>query len=176
MIGKQNSEEHEMTSCNRWRVLRFLCRICIDQVSDLSKWGREALCQLALLLGPRGLREHRVPAACGNETTSITAAALHSHQHQHRGRRWRRFGRPHHSRHHGKQKMVSSVTEAPLSSTPLKNSGYIHRSGRGGRLDIAHITAPLRSVKAARCIGEEKPLTNIGYGPEVLVTGWVSRK
>ena len=138
-----------MTSCNRWRVLRLLCRICTDQVSDLTEWGREALCQLALLLGPQGLREHRLPILSSAGSTSITSAALRPHHH--RGYRWRRFGRPHHHHHRGRN-VMSSVTEIAAAS--------------GGALDIARITAPLRSVTASRRAGGGKALTR----PEVLVT------
>lgn len=42
-------------------ILRFLCRNYMDNITSISAQGREALCSLAILLGPYGLRRYSLP-------------------------------------------------------------------------------------------------------------------
>lgn len=130
----------ELTTCNRWQILRLLCRLCTERIGDLTERGRAALCYLGLLLGPRGLREYRLPPT--SSSLGSADAFPHydepqsSHHHGHRPR-WRRLKKPHqHHRHH---------QGYPKTSTPMRES--LSKYG-GGRIDLARIAAPLRSVTA----------------------------
>ncbi|KAL5966709.1 hypothetical protein TSMEX_005555 [Taenia solium] len=157
------AEEFELTACNRWRVLCLLCRLSTERIDDLSDRGREALCHLALLLGPRGLREYRFPLPVAIATTDVSPP-------RHRRSRWSRFARhPHHHRHSKSALSPSSPTE-PRASTPLRASQY--QSDRvvaaAARLDLARITAPLRSVAAAQ---QGRTSANLGMRPSPNVVG-----
>ncbi|VDL91406.1 unnamed protein product [Schistocephalus solidus] len=52
--------EKQITASNRMRILCLLCRNYVDHVFTSSTLSQEALCQLALLLGPRGM-QHSLP-------------------------------------------------------------------------------------------------------------------
>nr|VZI03167.1 unnamed protein product [Spirometra erinaceieuropaei] len=52
--------EKQITASNRMRILCLLCRNYVDHVFTSSTLSREAFCQLALLLGPRGM-QHSLP-------------------------------------------------------------------------------------------------------------------
>ncbi|KAL5111001.1 hypothetical protein TcWFU_009961 [Taenia crassiceps] len=136
-------EEFELTACNRWRVLCLLCRLSIERIDDLSDKGREALCHLALLLGPRGLREYRFPPPVA--TADISPP-------HHRRSRWSRFARHHYHQRHSRGAPPPSSPTEPRASTPLRASQY--QSDRviaaAARLDFARITAPLRPAAAAQ--------------------------
>lgn len=160
---KHAAEEFELTACNRWRVLCLLCRLSTERIDDLSDRGREALCHLALLLGPRGLREHRFPPPVATATTDIFPP-------RHRRSRWGRFARHHHHQRHSRGAPPSSSPTEPRASTPLRASQY--QSDRviaaAARLDLARITAPLRSVAAAQ---RGIKSANLGMRPSSNVVG-----
>uniref|UniRef100_A0A5K3FKF7 UNC80 domain-containing protein n=1 Tax=Mesocestoides corti TaxID=53468 RepID=A0A5K3FKF7_MESCO len=119
----------EITHSNRWHFLRFLCRLSTGCVGDLSERGREALCHLACLLGPSGLRDHSLPERLLDATTSTPTPRQGS-------RSWKNFGRRRHRRHQHR----------PTSR---------HRA-RADRLDIACITAPLQSAAMQTAKEEEE--------------------
>ncbi|VDM30194.1 unnamed protein product [Hydatigera taeniaeformis] len=139
------AEQFELTACNRWRVLCLLCRLSTERIDDLSDRGREALCHLALLLGPRGLHEYRFPPPVATATTDASSP-------RRRRSRWSRFARHHHHRRHSRGARHPSSPTEPRASTPLRASQY--QSDRviaaAARLDLARIAAPLRSVVAAQ--------------------------
>ncbi|CDS39586.1 Hyccin [Echinococcus multilocularis] len=157
-------EECQLTACNRWRVLCLLCRISIERINDLSDRGREALCHLALLLGPRGLREHRFPPPVATVTADVSPPR------RRRRSRWQRFARHHHQERHSKGAPPPSLPFEPRASTPLQGSQ--RQSDRviaaAARLDLARITAPLRSVPAVQRDGTS---TSMGMQPSLNMTG-----
>ncbi|KAM7538468.1 hypothetical protein Aperf_G00000059512 [Anoplocephala perfoliata] len=130
-----SGEETELNTCNRWRILRQLCRLCTERIGDLTERGRAALCYLGLLLGPRGLREYRLPPTPSYLGTADAVPHCDeyqsSHHHGHRSR-WRRLGKQH------------QIHRKPRTSTPVRESLSKYE---GGRIDLARITAPLRSAK-----------------------------
>nr|CDS23432.1 Hyccin [Echinococcus granulosus] len=157
-------EECQLTACNRWRVLCLLCRISIERINDLSDRGREALCHLALLLGPRGLREHRFPPPVATVTADVSPPR------RRRRSRWQRFARHHHQERHSKGAPPPSLPLEPRASTPLQGSQ--RQSNRviaaAARLDLTRITAPLRSVPAVQ---REGTSTSMDMQPSLNMVG-----
>lgn len=148
-------EEMELTPCNRWRILRLLCRLCSERIGDLTERGRAALCHLALLLGPYGLREHRLPPSPVSFVANSDTLRNHNqcstsiHHHGEQKSRWRGFSmtQSHHRDRRGETVMRTST---PMSESCHHKYGI----GGGGRIDLSKITAPLKrgklSVRSAK--------------------------
>ncbi|VDN96168.1 unnamed protein product [Rodentolepis nana] len=160
-------EEVELTPCNRWRILRLLCRLCSERIGDLTERGRAALCHLALLLGPYGLREHRLPpsplSSVANSDTLRNQYQYSTSIHHHGGRksRWQGFPK---TQIHNRNRRGERVMRM---STPVDDSSR-HKHGRiggGGRIDLAKITAPLKRGKLSVIGSKVKP------PPEVNIIG-----
>nr|CDS28888.1 Hyccin [Hymenolepis microstoma] len=158
-------EEMELTPCNRWRILRLLCRLCSERIGDLTERGRAALCYLALLLGPYGLREHRLPPSpVSFVTNSDTLRNRHqystsTHHHGEQKSRWRGFSMT--------QSHLNRRRETEMRTSTPMNESYHHKHGigGGGRIDLAKITAPLKRGKLSVRGAKVKP------PPEVNIIG-----